>query len=353
MKTHKVFLIFFTLCTFLSCTKEERVINSAPESWKYLVATETAPFSLTLYEQPSGDILVNDVFSANNAEALSGKVEKIAEYGKYLFLFIPSKNKIEVITNDSYKKQATLDFTSSGKIPTGICFANGTDSYVTFGNDSTVQLVDLTNFQPKWIIPVGHKPVSIACPTGTANGNQIYVTNAEDNTVSVIDSRDHAVAATIKVSNVPFYVDFSNDGLYAAVVSLGTGKADSNTTKSAATVTIINVNTKAIVKTQNLGTSAADAINQIPRGLSITDRSWGFIPTKTNLFRINSKTGDISNLGKNEYLSAIYNYKRDELIVLRKKGTNNEIYTADPISAAFKSSINSQFIYQLLFPLSN
>lgn len=348
MKTiSKISAICLLIVFLISCTKDEKVIDTQSVPWKLLVASSSEPYKLTLYEQPSGNILISDVYSSSNNGTLGGKVEKIAEFGKYLFLFIPSKNTVKVLGNDTYKELANLDYSSTGKIPTGICFPNATDAYITFGNDSTVELIDLTNFKSARTIKVGKNPISIA-----SAGNQIYVVNSTENYVSVIDSRTHDVAAKLNVPNVPYYVDFSADGQFVSIISLGNGKIDSSS-KSAAMVTVFNVNTRTMVKSQNLGTNAADAIAQIPKGLSVTDKSWGFIPTKTNLFRLNSKTGDFTNIAKFEFESAVYNYKRDELIVIRKKGTTTEIYTADPISASLKEMVKLQDDSHVMIPLSN
>ncbi len=346
MKLIFKFLFVMTVITFLSCTKEEQVIDTVPLSWKILSASDTEPYVLSLYEQYSGTILVNDVYSLNNGANLDGKVEKIAEFGMHLFLFIPTKNKIVVINSADFKKQAVVDYSASGKTPTGICFPNATDAYITFANDSTVELLDMTNFKIARTISVGKKPVSIA-----SSGNQIYVVNKDDNTVSVIDSRTHKVEATLQVPVNPFFVDFSADGAFAVIISIGAGKTDT-LKKTAAMVTVINVNTRTIVKSQNLGTSSADAVNQIPLGLTVTEKSWAFVPTKTNLFKVNSRTGDFSSVSKNEYVSAQYNYKRDELIIIRKKGALNEIYTADPISAAVRNTMSFQSQMQVLLPMS-
>lgn len=344
----KLIIPLFILTVFLiACSSEEKTINSPIDNWRLLVSTES-PESLVLYQQPQGLISISDVYFNSNNKQLDGKVERIAENQKYLYLFIPSKFKIEVISNTTFKTETVLDYSAEGRIPSGICFPNPTDAYICFKNDSIIDLLDITNFKTARKITVGKNPVNIAVA-----GNQIFVVNSGDNTVSIINSNTHDVKTTLQVANKPYYVDVSFDKETAVVVSIGGGKTDTGTAKSAAIASVISVANSNVVKTVNIGTNSSDALNQIPRGISSTEKSWAFIPTKTNLFRINTKTGDLTSVGKSDYYSAFYNKKRDELIVIRKKGDNFEYYTADPSSAALRNSIKIPANYLTMMPLAD
>lgn len=353
MKSLKFYLpLSLLILILISCSSKEKILDTVGDNWPILVSSNINDPILTKLNQPDGILLINDVFSLNNnGEKLSGPVQKIAEDNSgNLYLFIPLKFKIEVISNQDFKRVATLDFSSTGRIPTGICFYNEPNYCITFGNDSTVDILDASVFKIARTIKVGKYPVSIA-----SAGNQIFVTNFGDNTVSIIDSRFYTIK-TVPVSPCPYYVDVGSGNTVqttAAVVSIGTGKADSTNVKSQAMLTIFDVQTGTIIATHIIGISNSDAVNQIPMGLTVNGNNLGFIPTRTNLFRFNIKNGSLSTLQpKGDYRSTLYNYKRDELIIQRAKGNGIETYTADPVSAALKTDLNINTNALAILPLT-
>ncbi len=347
MKKSSFFLTLLLITLIISCSKDEQTINSPTVKWRLLVSAENQP-RLELTSQPEGSVTIADVYLANNGKILDGQVMRMAEYGKNLFLFIPSKYKIEVINNETFKSIAVFDFSSSLRVPSAICFANSSSAYICFGNDSTVDLLDMEFMKIARTVKVGKNPVSIACA-----GNQVFVANRGDNTVSVIDTRDNEVKSTLNVAPKPSFVDVSKDAETALVISLGEGKLDTTQTKTSAQLTVFNVNTKAVIKNKFLGTSEADAIKQMPRGITVNEKNMAFVPTATNLFRISTKTGDMVNISKVEHISVLYNNKRDELLLIRKKTSGTEIYTADPSNAAFKATLHVSADAITLLPLSD
>lgn len=319
-------LIFFI---FISCSQEERIIDQSNPNWKTLIATSDAQNSLMLIEQPTGKILKQNVFLEANGEQLSSKIKKMTEFQKKIYLFLPDEYKIEILDKDSFKRLSTLDFSSNKRNPSGICFANATTAYISFGNDSTVDVLDITNFSIARTINVGREPVAIS-----NSGNQIFVANKQDNTVSVIDSRTNLVTHTIPVPNVPMFLDISPDGLRAIVISAGTGKYDASETKSPAFLTLIDVATKKIIKSKELGRTGINAVAQVPTAFATSVSNSGFVSTQEFLIRINTLNGDeITNMGKGKHLTLSYNFKRDELIIIKESSKGIEGLTANPLTA--------------------
>lgn len=322
-------LIIFILLLFISCSQEERIIDQSNPNWKTLISTSDINNSIKLIEQPTGKILKEDIFFEANGEYLSSKVMKMIEFQKRIFLFLPDVHKIEIVDKDNFKRLSTLDFSTAKKTPTGICFANATTAYVSFGNDSTVDVIDLTNFQIARTIKVEKEPVSIV-----NSGNQIFVANKSSNTISVIDSRTNEVTQTISVPQVPLFLDVSPDGARIVLISAGTGKYDAAETKSPAFITIIDVTTKQIIKSKELGRTGINAIEQVPTALASTISNSGFVSTNEFLIRINTLNGDeITNMGKANHLTLSYNYKRDELIIIRESSRGIEGITANSLTA--------------------
>ncbi len=322
-------LILLSLFLIYSCSQEERIIDQSNPNWKTLIATSGVNNSIKLVEQPTGKILKEDIFFEANGEFLSGVAKKMTEFQKKIFLFLPDEYKIEIVDKDSFKKLSTLDFSPERKLPAGICFANATTAYITFGNDSTVDVLDLTNFRVARTIKVGKEPVSIV-----NSGNQIFVANKLDNTVSVIDSRTNEVNHTINVPQVPLFLDVSPDGARVVLISAGTGKYDAAETKSPAIISIIDVATKQILKSRELGRTGINAIEQIPYALASTIGNSGFVATQEYLIRINTLNGDeITNMGKGNHKALAYNYKRDELIIIRVASKGIEGVTVNSLTA--------------------
>jgi YVTN family beta-propeller protein len=321
-------LILLCFFLFLSCSQEERVIDQSNPNWKTLISTADVNNSVKLIEQPTGKIIQEDIFLEANGELLGSKVKKMTEFQKKIFLFLPEIYKIEIVDKDNFKRLSTLDFSSEKKSPTGICFANATTAYIAFGNDSTVDVLDLTNFKIARTIKVGIEPFSIV-----NSGNQIFVANKLDNTLSVIDSRTNEVTHTINVPQVPLFLDVSTDGARVVLISSGTGKYDAAETKSPAYITLIDVATKQILKSKELGRTGINPIEQIPTALASTVSNSGFVTTNEFLIRINTLNGDeITNLGKGNHLTLSYNYKRDELIIIRQTTKGIEGITANSLT---------------------
>ena len=321
-------LLTFSLSLLFSCSQEERIIDQSNPNWKTLISVSDINNSVKLIEQPTGKIIKEDIFFEANGELLGSKVKKMTEFQKKIFLFLPEIYKIEIIDKDNFKRLSTLDFETEKKSPTGICFANATTAYVSFGNDSTVDVLDITNFKIARTIKVGREPFSIV-----NSGNQIFVANKLDNTVSVIDSRTNEVTHTINVPQVPLFLDVSPDGARVVLISSGTGNYDAAETKSPAYITIIDVATKQILKSKELGRTGINAIEQIPTALASTISNSGFVSTNEFLIRINTLNGDeITNMGKGNHLTLSYNYKRDELIIIRQTSKGIEGVTANSLT---------------------
>ena len=342
------FVVLFSLIFLLSCKKEEKLIDNIKDNWYLLVATSGTESGLKPVFMPDG-VIQNDVYFANNGKYLPANVEKIAEFRGYLYLFMPSVYKIEVISKSTFKHIATLDFSSGGKVPSDICFPNATDAYICHGNDTTVSLVDITD-STKFIvartITVGKNPVAI-----TSSGNQIFVANQKDNTVSLIDSRTHKVESTINVAPVPTFLDVSSDGKKVVLVSIGDGKLQTGN-KTSAVVTIIDALTHTISTTKDLNTSTSNATDLQPTGLAVSNYDLAFIPSFQNLLTYDVIAGVSINLIEEiPYLKTVYNAKRDEFILLRVDNNTYYVKVLDASSYGQKAEVSFSITVNCVHPL--
>jgi YVTN family beta-propeller protein len=333
MKT-KLFLLLSAMVLIVSCSSEEKLVDSSIDNWVFLTSQKGVP-SISLINQ-AGQIIKNDVYSENNGKSLVEAPSKIIEFREYLYLLFPNQNKIEVLTKNNYKIYKTIDFTAEGLIPSDMCFPNGTDAYICHGNDTLVSLVDLTNFVIARRIKVGKYPVSITCA-----GNQIFTTNIGDNTISVIDSRTHKEENVIKVSAAPAFVRPTADEKKVFVVSLGNGKSDTNTTKSPAVITAIDVDSKAILRELELNSAKTTATDQYPIGLAISKTNTAIIMTKSSLLRLDVRNPETVRLVEEKaYKGLVYNFNRDEMIYINSVGGSFQIITGFSASGAKKATIS-------------
>ncbi|MBM2814902.1 MAG: beta-propeller repeat protein [Ignavibacteria bacterium] len=318
---HKIFFTILVLI-LISCTQDEKIIDNSKETWNILIATDNT--QLKILEMPSGKLSGEDIYFANNGEMLPGKVETIKEFRDTIYLIIPSAYKIIVVDSKKFKKITVIDFSTEGKIPSDICFPNATDGYVCHGNDSTVTLIDLTNFIKARVIKTGRNPISIACC-----GNKIFTANRGDNTVSIIDSRIPDVVATLPVADNPAF-SACNNGWNAAIISLGAGKDGDLKPKSEAKITFIDLVKFTIISSLDIGFGALKAIDQVPSGLAITPDNIGFIPTNNAFFRLDTRLQErMQMLSYTKILMINYNYKRNELLLVRTDGEGYQVVVSD------------------------
>ncbi len=331
----KLYLILLiTSFVLISCRNEEKLIDNTKLTWNFLAVTDSDTPALMLIELPDGTIINNDIFLSSNGEQLSGRVTKMVRFRGLIYLFIPSKYKIEVVNDTNFKRGATIDFSSTGREPSDICFPNATDAYVAHGNDTSVSIVDIHDslFRVARSIKVGVHPVAIAC-----SGNQIFVANQKSNTVSLIDSRNHEEVAVIQVQTAPSYIDVNYDGTKVVVISLGAGKIDSGS-KSPAKATIINVSNHTIYKTEEISYDIYSAVNQIPNGIAISDIDRAYMSCQENVLSMDANFGGKPYLTiSGKFTNPYFDFMRNQLILLKDNNPGFELYLIDPNNETVKN----------------
>ena len=329
----------------LSCVNE-KIIENTQDSWKVLISIKNPTPVLALYEYPSGKVLSQDVYLENNGSSLSSVPEKMAEYANAIFLIFTEGKKIVSLNSKSFKKNGELDFTASNKTPLSICFANATTAYIIFKNDSIVDVLDLTVFQITSSINIRKITTAIAC-----YGNRIVIANGPSNTVTVMATNDNSVIGTINVEPYPCLVDFTADGAKAVVISAGSGKFDS-TAKTNAVAQTIDYALMQPMEKVDLGVGIVKPIEQIPQSLAHNSKVYCFVGTQQYLLRYITRTGNqISRIDNGNYLSVIYNFKREEMIYVKQIGTTFQLKTSNPATSEMKATYTLPSGYVALLPL--
>jgi len=318
MKTHRIITlsITFAFALLLGCSRPNRIIDNTQDEWKILAATDATPSSLTLIHQPDNVITSSDVFLSVNGSPLPGKVSKIVEFREYLYVLVPSAHQI-IVVDKSYKIHTVVDLSTTQKIPTDIAFGNATTGYIAHENDTTVSVIDITNFKIARSITVGRHPIAIA-----GVGNQIFVANQASNTVSQIDTRTNTVVATHDVATAPTFIQTNTkNGREVIVLSLGAGKLDSEP-KTVPVVTFID-SSRIITHITQLDNELFGGADAKPIGIALSSLDWIFIPVQKGIIRLDARSKiDATLFIEKEYSTIYYNFRRDELLLL-----NNTIGT--------------------------
>lgn len=327
-------ILYFTAFVLLvSCNVEERVIDNIEEKTPVFVLRESQPEQLGLVNLPSGNLVSEDIYFAKNNEKLPGPITNVVSYRDQLYIFIGASSRIVIVHPDTYKKIKDIDFTEDSLQPADICFPNSTDAYITFSNKPVVYLLDITNNTIARKIDINGAATDIDCA-----GNQIFAVNPDKNTVSVIDSRTHKQEAVITTMPVPSYLGISFDGKYAFVVSVGYGKKDSQP-KSAAMLSIIDVTTRQVTKTFEIGSAAYSATEEEPVGISVATDRVLFVATRETFYRMDYKIAtSLLRVRKDKYMSVEYNSKKNQLIFLISDANERKAIIADPQTGAYSKT---------------
>lgn len=322
----KYFLLMISLMLVVfACSPKEKVINPVDKSEKLLIATNEEQVKLKVIELPSLKEINPDLLSGISTENINSPVENIKEFGGNFYLFIPGDYKILVIRKYDFSLLTTINFSSDQYQPIDVVFPNSTDAYIIHKNSIYISLLDITNFELARKITVGNPPHSIAC-----TGNQILVTNFADNSISIVDSRDRKEVAKIETQPYPSFIGITQNGNSAVVVCSGLGKYDENEAKTAAYIQNFDIQKRELTFSYELGFAQIAAIDQIPQGLVITPKDWGFIPTQNNLLRIDVRSSDKVNLvTKRNFYFISHDSKNERLILLRENSDRSDVLFAD------------------------
>ncbi len=327
MKSIQLFIAVLSLAVvsiIAGCSRPDRVIDNTQDEWEIVAATDASPSSLTLLHQPDGIVTSSNIYSNVNGGPLPGTITKIIEFRENLYLLIPSVYQIIVVNKDSYKKVSTIDLSVSQRIPSDIAFGNATTGYIAHENDTTVSVLDITNFTIPRSITVGKHPIAIV-----SIGNQIFVANQASNTVSQIDTRTNTVVATHNVAPAPTFIQANiKNGHEVVVLSLGAGKIDS-AEKTAPVATFID-SARFILATTVLDNIEYGGVEAFPNSMVASNKEWAFISVQKGVIRLDIRDRILSTLVfDQEYSKIFYNFRREELLLL--KNTEGAIADGDGI----------------------
>ncbi len=143
MKYLIVFLAFF----FISCKKEEKIIeNPVGGPGKVVVLNEGAFMqsnsSLTLYTIDSKSATSNDPYETINQKKIGDVLQSATVIGNYLYLIVNNSKKVEVIQKDNFQYQYSISNLNS---PRYLLQVSSTKAYLSDLYDNNIQVIYLIN----------------------------------------------------------------------------------------------------------------------------------------------------------------------------------------------------------------
>lgn len=345
MKPIHFILLFGIILTLVSCGKEN-ILEGDVSPRYFLITTDERPNKLQLLESPSNKILDEDVFFTRNQQSL-GNISTVAEFRETLFILQHDDQKI-TITDKELRAISQLDFTPKQLKPSSICFPNATTSFISFENDSLLEVLDLTNFVLAREVKVPHRTNKLI-----ASGYYVFALHFYDSKLSIIDTRNYSLITTINLPDYPQDFDLNPDGSLLYVLCLGKGKIDTKETPSPAKLITLTTTDFAFTKEAILNLGSIPATSLLTTGLAIANKYFGYISSKTALIRFSAvNTAQFQKLISGDFTSVIYNYKRDEIIAIETKNNRSIsiIYIINPTNASVTSKVALEKTLKILVP---
>jgi YVTN family beta-propeller protein len=207
MKNYFLLFLLINLSLLASCEKSEQNIRNYSKGI-FIVNEGTfgsSNGSISWYN-PDEMHVTNNIFENSNGRPVGDVVQSFGIAGAYGFIVVNNSQKVEIVN--------LRDFSTKGVIG-GLSYprffvANETHGFISNGNmEGTVIVVDLIGFEKIAEIPVGYGPEQMAIA-----GDFLYVANSGgwsyDNTVSVIDVNTKQLVKTIEVGDIPFALQKDN-----------------------------------------------------------------------------------------------------------------------------------------------
>ncbi len=338
----RICLLFALAVIGIACNGDTPVYNNTDQTYNIFLSDNNG--KVARVTMPDTKVQDADHYKTVNKEELKGPVEWMNEYRDNVFLGIPSARQIIVVSKGNFTKVGVYDFSSSGKIPTSICFANATNAYVTHEDDSVVSLVDLINYKVARFIPCGKNPVSI-----TAIENQLFVACRGDNTIRRIDTRTNIVTAVYSTPPNPVSITNTNDDRLVASERRMVLVCEGNE-GDPLSIAKVDINGTITDKQSVIGIGANPAF-EIPSDIAVTNTDFAFVTTQTSIWRYDiRKPGAVRRVSTSGAEGISYNDRRNELIIRRNA---NSVHIAQSSDTKVLSSITTTFPIRAFIELND
>lgn len=338
-----LFIIFFSI--FFSCKKEESILEGETPPRYFYIVTSDQPNSVKLFEFPSKNIIDEDVYFSRNGSKLDD-ISQIIEYRGYVYLLQKKSFKISIVTADSFKLVAELDWKTHQLEPSSISFVNATTAFISFQDTALVSVLDLTNFKLA-------KNINVASPIYYLDNASFYVLglSLQSGDLIVIDSRTYTISNTINAGDRPLALAFNQERSEIFVLCVGKGKIDTSNYKTNAKLIAYKFPDFSKFLETDIIVGSINAQTIIPTGIVVPGRYYGIITTLSGFLRFSLTNPKlIQRYIVGEFFNLLYDYKRDQIIAISKSGNISTIYLINPTNTYVISKIIFNKDISLIFP---
>lgn len=344
MKNYYFFLIF--LLFLFACKNKENIIESEIPPQKWIFVSEENPNSLQTLELPSIKVNNEDLFFLANNKKLD-EIDQIVEFRNLMFIFQSNSYKITIVSSDSFKIVAELDWIAKKKKPSSIAFTNATTAFISFSNDSTLQVLDLTNFFLARVINVPEPIIRLECI-------EYYIVGISFNNgkLIVVDSRTFSLVQQLELPEHPIDISIHPLKEFIYVLCLGKGKLDSTEVKTLSKLISITYPEFTILHTKEISLPNINSVEILTNALEVAGKFFGFISSNYGLIRFSVANPDqIQKYIAGNFISLTYIYKIDRLMAIERKSSNQFlVYLINPQNAAIDEKYIINFPLRLLLP---
>jgi YVTN family beta-propeller protein len=212
MKQFSLLLTFLIVLFFMpGCDVSED--DSPSGNWANSVfIVNEGPFqsgsgTISAFNRESGKV-THDLFESVNGRPLGNIVQSMTIHDGRAFIVVHKANKIEVVDPEDFKSVASIE---GIELPRYFLGLNEEKGYVSCW-DSTVKVIDLTDFSVAGSIPAGAGPDKMLLA-----GDKLFVTNSGglvgvDHTLTVINTVTDQPVKTINVGDRPVGLQMDKSG---------------------------------------------------------------------------------------------------------------------------------------------
>ncbi len=344
MRNYYFFLIIFLV--LFACKNQENIIESEIPPKRWIFVSEEDPNSLQTLEVPSMKIIGEDLFFRANNRKLD-EVTQITEFRNLMFIFQSNSYKITIVTSDSFKIVAELDWVAIKKKPSSIAFPNATTAFISFSNDTTLQVLDLTNF-------VLARVINVPEPIIRLESVDYYILGVSFTygKLIVVDSRSFSLVQQLELPEHPIDISIHPLKEFIYVLCLGKGKLDSTEVKTSSKLISIAYPGFSISKTKEISLPNINSVEILTSAVEVAGKFFGFISSNYGLLRFSVANPDqIQKYIAGNFIGLTYIYKIDRLMAIERKSSNQFlVYFINPQNAAIVEKYFLNFPLRLLLP---
>ncbi|PKL79397.1 MAG: hypothetical protein CVV25_08105 [Ignavibacteriae bacterium HGW-Ignavibacteriae-4] len=334
----KIILLVSLTLFFISCGKEERVIDNSVVSLDLYLA-DSVTNDVTIYNYPSMEISKANLL-ANAGITISSPISNIREFQKRIYILIPGEDKMIVLDAVSDTLLAVSDF-PFGSGPFDISFANVADGFVMFKYAPYITNYDLVFSKSARTLDGKSLVTSIV-----DFGSYSFMTESQTQRVRVLDNRTYRSDGEIQLTGIPILSAITSESeLFVVSQGYTTQVGEEAPVTIPTQIHFINPIDRTVRYTREMGDNLINANEVIPTDLATTPIGYAFVTTNKGMLRMDTRNnGNFFDVSKRIFTRIEYNSQRNGLYMLE--------FTASGTKLAEASAVNGRVVGDIEIPIS-